>query len=148
MMRRSTLDKYNPAVPNRWLLLVAGCVWAGVGAFLCYRALTWLDAAEELFAAGAGAVGIAVAVAASRLMFDKIALRNVGRIEALPERTCLFAFTAWRGYAIIGVMMLIGVALRDSSLPRQYLAPLYLAMGGSLVISSSVFIRSFLDRFA
>lgn len=76
-------------------------------------------------------------------MLSKAASRNINRIKDLPDRSCVFAFTAWRGYGLVAVMVLLGSLLRQSPLPKPYLAVLYVAMGGSLVLSSLLFYRSF-----
>jgi hypothetical protein len=137
------LYKFNPAVPRNWLLVLAGLLWTSVGFYLCFLAYGWLNAIHDRSATLYGASGILVAFAWSRLMFGKTATKSVNRISLLPERTCLFAFTAWRGYAMITVMIATGILLRNSALPRQYLAALYIAMGGALFLSSFVFYRSY-----
>lgn len=143
MNTESLLHKLNPAVPNRWLFVLAGAVWTAVGLVLCLRALTWLAAEPEPAATLWAVSGVAVAVAGNRFMFAAVARRNVGRIAALPQRACIFAFTAWKGYIMIALMITLGMLLRNSSMPKHYIAPLYLAMGGALLLASSVFYQSF-----
>jgi len=75
-------------------------------------------------------------LAAYRFVFSAIALKNIGRLSHLPARACLFAFQAWKSYLIIVIMVALGAALRHSSIPRQYLAALYLTIGGALLLSS------------
>lgn len=145
MSLKAVLYKYDPAVPSSWLLLLAGFVWMTVGVLLCIRAAEWLAPLPDTTAVLLAATGAMVAIVSSRFMFRGIARRNVERISRLPERTCIFAFSAWRGYGIVGVMILLGIMLR-SSLPGQYLVLPYFAMGGTLVLSSSVFFRSYWDR--
>jgi len=140
---RGILYRLNPAVPNHWLFLLAGFLWTGVGTFLCIRAFLWLETLHDLSAALFGASGAVIAVAGKRFVFANVARKNVGRIFRLPQRACFFAFTAWRGYAMIAVMIILGITLRNTSIPKQYLAPLYIAMGGALVLSSLVFYKSF-----
>ncbi|MBX2992323.1 MAG: hypothetical protein KF749_14325 [Bacteroidetes bacterium] len=142
---KAVLYKYDPAVHSSRLLLLAGVVWAAAGMFLCIRAADWLAPLPGATAALLVATGAIVAIVSSRFMFRRIAHRNVERISRLPERACMFAFSAWRGYGIIGVMILLGIVLR-SSLPGQYLVLPYFAMGGTLLLSSSVFFRSYWNR--
>ena len=142
-MMRALLYRFNPAVPNRWLLLLAGIIWTGVGTLLCLRAIGWIEAgnnASSLLFVAAGAIA---GVVWNRAMFANIARRNVTRISRLPEKVCIFAFTAWRGYAMIAGMISLGIFLRGSSIPRDYLATLYAAMGGALLLSSFIFYKSF-----
>ncbi|MBI5471879.1 MAG: hypothetical protein HY961_05995 [Ignavibacteriae bacterium] len=136
---RAVLYKYNPAIPRRWLLIVAGLLWTSVGTMLCLRAIGWLDVLHDDMAPLFALCGFLIAIVAHRFMLTKAARRNANRISSLPERACMFAFTTWRGYLMIGGMVALGLLLRNSSFPREYLAVLYSAMGGALVLSSFVF---------
>ena len=140
---RTLFNKMNPAVPQRWLLLLAGLLWTGVGTFLCFRAFGWVETLHETSADIFLASGAACAVAGNRFIFTHVARKNIRRIAQLPQKACVFAFTGWRGYAMIAVMMTAGIFLRSSSLPKHILAALYTAMGGALVLSSVVFYRSY-----
>jgi hypothetical protein len=77
------------------------------------------------------------------LMFTKVAQKGVGRIILLPKRACIFAFVPWKGYIMILTMIILGSVLRYSAIPRPYLGVAYLAMGGTLLLSSVVFYQSF-----
>lgn len=74
----------------------------------------------------------------------QVVQKNIDRIELLPERACLFAFTAWHGYIMIALMIMIGFTLRNSALPMYYLSIPYTAMGGTLLIGSLRYYRRFL----
>jgi len=87
-------------------------------------------------AASLGLFGIGMAVAAYYLGFSKIARKNVKRLCLLTERTCVFAFQTWRGYLIIGFMISLGIILRTSAIPKQYLAVVYTTIGGAIFLSS------------
>ena len=77
-----------------------------------------------------------MAVAAYYLGFSKIARKNIKRLCLLTERTCIFAFQTWKGYLIIGFMITLGVILRNSAIPKQYLAVIYTTIGGAIFLSS------------
>lgn len=130
------INKFNPAVSRKWLLLLAGLMWTGVGLLLGSFALRWLIAAPSISSLGLGLLGLAVALAAYRLQFSRLALKNIERIQALAEKACVFAFQAWKGYLIIAVMMTGGMLLRHSALPKPYLAVVYAAIGGALLLAS------------
>jgi hypothetical protein len=140
---RALFYRLNPAVPQHWLLLFAGILWTCVGGFLCFRAFGWIEFLHETSASIYFVLGIAIAIAGNRFVFSGIAHKNVSRILRLPQRACAFAFTGWRGYGMIAVMSVAGVLMRNSSLPKQYLATLYAAMGGALILASVVFYNSF-----
>jgi hypothetical protein len=130
------LSTFKPAVPRSLLVGLGALMWSGVGVMLCRLAYVWLTAVRWGTAFGCGGVGVAVALAAYRFSFSKIAQKNINRLCRLSDRACIFAFQAWRGYLVIGVMMMLGVVLRHLPLPKPYLAVVYLAVGGALLLSS------------
>ena len=131
-----TLNSLKPGVTKLWLIALAGLMWSGVGVMLCRLAYNWLAVVHRGMAASLGLLGVLLAVAAYRFGFSKIAQMNIKRLCMLTERTCIFAFQTWRGYLIIGVMILLGSTLRGSMIPRYYLAVLYTTIGGALFLAS------------
>jgi hypothetical protein len=130
------LQRFNPSVSKRWLLIIAGLMWSAVGILLISYALGWLSALELVPELAWGAAGAILAVIVYRFGFSNIAHKNIRRIKAVAEKVCVFAFQEWKGYGIIVVMMTGGILLRASSLPRAPLAALYLTIGGGLLLSS------------
>jgi ABC-type nickel/cobalt efflux system permease component RcnA len=51
---------------------------------------------------------------------------------------------SWKSYILVAVMMTMGIALRHSSIPKQFLSVLYLAIGLALMLSSLRYIRRFI----
>lgn len=130
------IEKLKPAVSKYWLMALAGLMWSIVGIMLCRMAYTWLKAVPDLMALLMGALGLISALVAYHFGFSKIALKNIDRLCFLPEKTCIFAFQAWKSYLIIIFMILLGLTLRHSSIPRPYLAVIYATIGGALFFSS------------
>jgi hypothetical protein len=129
------IDKLNPAVPRSWLQIVAGLAWSGVGLMLGRWAAVWLleyPLSTGALAVGAG-LGLAVLIS---LFFSIMALKNIDRINQLPEKACLFAFQQWYSYPLVLFMVSLGLLLRHSPLPRNLLAILYLGIGGGLLLAS------------
>jgi len=89
-------------------------------------------------------LGAALAVLFYSLLFARIVHRNVERISGLPRRAPFHAFTAWKGYLIIGLMIALGISLRSSPIPKIYLAVPYTMMGLALLIGSLRFYREFI----
>ncbi len=140
------LQSCKPAVSRHVLFAVAGVLWMIAGGLLCFRGAVWLGAFRlpVAIATETGAVVLAGLFYVS--MFSRLVQRNIDRIALLPERACVFAFTAARGYVMIGLMMTAGILLRNSSLPREYLSLPYTAMGGTLLAGSVRFYRQFLHQ--
>jgi hypothetical protein len=131
-----TLNSLKPAVTKSWLIALAGLMWTGVGVMLCRLAYIWLSATNGGIAASLGSLGVVMAVAAYYLGFSKIARKNIKRLCRLTEKTCVFAFQTWKGYLVIGFMITLGIILRNSAIPKQYLAIIYTTIGGAIFLSS------------
>ena len=138
------INRFNPAVPRHFLFAIAGLLWTLAGGLLCMRGAMWLEGFHFLAIASIEAASLAVAAAGYVFLFAGIVRKNIARIALLPDRACVFAFTAWRGYIMIGIMMTAGISLRSSSLPLYYLSLPYTAMGSILLAGSVMFYREFL----
>ncbi|MCI0523007.1 MAG: hypothetical protein L0Y37_05050 [Bacteroidales bacterium] len=135
------IKKYNPAVKKEYLLLPAGLVWMGVGLMLCYMAFRWLQSATHPVVLAAA--GIVAGTLISLFGFRKIARHNIERIEALPGNRCFFSFMTVKSYLLVLVMMSFGIALRHSSLPKEFLAVIYISIGFALALSSISYFKSY-----
>jgi hypothetical protein len=125
--------------------VIAGGLWSAAGAALILRAVGWLLEMGPGRGVLYGSMGALLAIPAYRFGMVRIARKNLRRISTLPDRPCLFAFTAWKGYLVIGTMVTGGILLRNSTLPKELLALLYSCMGGALILGSTQFFRTFLD---
>jgi len=139
---QSLLTKYNPAVKKEYLLLPAGFMWMGVGIMLCVMAFRWLM--SSLQPLPFSVAGITTGIAVYRFGFVKIAQKNIDRIEALPGLRCFFSFMTFRSYLMVIVMMTLGISLRHSSIPREWLSVIYNGIGIGLALSSIRYFKSYL----
>ena len=130
------IKKLDPAIPKFWLVALAGVSWSIIGVVLCEMAYHWLVDSHSSFKMYLSIVGIILAVVFYYFMFSKIAVKNIKRLDLVKDKSCLFAFQAWKGYLIILFMVPLGYFLRHSQFPKQYLAAIYLTIGGALFISS------------
>lgn len=131
----------KPAVHKKWLYLIAGLLWSGVGIMLDRLAVSWLSAADLIHAALFFLSGIAFSFVVFKFGFSKLALKNINRITLLENRPCIFAFQAWKSYFLIVVMVALGITLRHSSIPKAYLAILYTTIGSALFLASFSYYR-------
>lgn len=129
---RKWLYRLEPAVGRVTLARLSGAVWWAVGLGLVVAAARWLDEAPGERAGLLAAGGLVAAIFAGQ-GFGRVADRNLLRLAALPDRRCVFAFQSWRGYGTILVMVALGWGLRHSPIPKPWLAPVYLAVGGGLI---------------
>ena len=134
----------EPAVKRKSLLLTAGFTWIIVGLFLICRTIPWLNEANNLFYIIL-AVGLILGYLKSRFILAKIINKNVIRIKNLSphkERICIFAFQALQSYVIVLVMILLGISLRATSIPREILSVIYIAIGFGLFKSGFIYFKS------
>ncbi|MBU8913396.1 MAG: hypothetical protein KOO61_05180 [Spirochaetales bacterium] len=124
------------AVNKRWLFVLAGLMWSGVGGYLIYLAYGWLRPLPSGRAILLASAGVLLALVIYRFGFSRLAEKNIKRISQFKDRASIFAFQSWKSYIIIPVMIGLGIFLRKSPLPKQYLAIMYIGIGGGLFLSS------------
>jgi len=137
-------NNYKPAVTNRLLLFLAGLVWIFVGFMLLFLAFSWLSTASNISAQWFMIAGVILALLVHHFGFLKIADSNLQRILLMHKKSCLFAFIPWKSYLIIAVMITMGAILRHSTIPKHYLAVVYIGIGLALVLSSVRYFRVFI----
>lgn len=131
-----TLKSLKPAVSKTWLIVLAGLMWSLVGLMLCRSAYHSLAVVRWTWVVPLGLLGIALALTANRFFFSRMAQKNIARLSLLTEKTCIFAFQRWKSYLLIGLMITIGIVLRNLPVPKPYLAILYTMIGGALFLAS------------
>lgn len=135
------LKSLNPAVDKKVLLFVAGAAWCSVGILLVSYAIVWLGAYSGntiIFYAA----GFIIAMPVHHFGFLRLADKNIQRLLPLKEKRCIFSFVTWKSYLIIIIMMTMGIMLRHSSVPKEYLAVLYSAIGLALFLSGIRYMRN------
>lgn len=138
------IKKFKPAVDKRILVLLAGLMWCGVGVMLVLFAITWL----KIFN-GSGSLifyicGFLAAMPIHHFGFLKIVDKNLNRLLPVTEKKCVFSFMTWRSYLTVLIMVSMGIALRHSAIPKQYLSILYNGIGLALFLSGLRYMRFFL----
>ncbi|MHA1552651.1 MAG: hypothetical protein ACTSQC_11985 [Candidatus Heimdallarchaeaceae archaeon] len=140
MTEQNFFRRFEPAVPKIFHYSIAGLIWIGVGAMLIVFASEWLhDATEQPLWLIILMIltGLILASLIFLFGFSKIVKKNIKRIVSKPEKFCVFAFISWSSYLIILVMVSLGIFLRNSPIPKHFLAAVYIGIGGGLVFSSS-----------
>ena len=136
--------KYDPAVDKKFLVALSGVIWTGVGVLLCNLAVTWLSHVSIHTALLFGTAGVILSLLIHHFGFLKLVDKNIARIQAKKGKVCIFGFQPWRSYLIIVVMVAMGITLRHSSLPKHYLAIIYIGFGGAMLLSSVRYHRVFI----
>ena len=133
----------EPAASRTTLTRTAALVWGLVGIGLIVRGALWLAGIKSSLI---WILPSAVLLGALKgwFIFRALARRNIERITQLSphkEKICIFAFQAMQSYLLILAMIAVGILLRLSPLPREYLSLLYLAIGLGLVVGSVAYWR-------
>jgi len=131
-----TLKSFKPAVSKTWLIVLAGLMWSVVGLTLCRLAYHWLVIIQWRWIVPQELLGAILALTAHKFCFSRIAQKNIQRLSVITEKTCIFAFQRWKSYFVIALMTIIGITLRNSPVPRPYLAVVYTTIGGALFLAS------------
>lgn len=134
----------EPAASRTTLTRTAAVVWGLVGIGLIVRGALWLAGIETnlLWILPSAAL---LGVLKGWFIFRALARKNIERIAQLSphkEKVCIFAFQAMQSYLLILAMIAVGILLRLSPLPREYLSLLYMAIGLGLVVGSVAYWRA------
>lgn len=137
----SYLERFKPAVKKPILLFLSGLMWLCVGIMLNSLAIRWLIIYGKSYAYLFAGIGFIAALIIHHYGFLKIVDKNLGRISFLKDKPCVFSFMSWKSYLIVLVMVTMGLTLRHSSLPKQYLSVSYIGIGLALFLSSIRYFR-------
>jgi hypothetical protein len=138
------IKKFTPATDKRILVLLAGIMWCGAGVMLIRFAASWLSLSDWKTQGLFYSAGFIVAMPIHHFGFLKIADKNLDRLLPLNEKRCLFSFMTWKSYLIVLIMVLMGITLRHSPIPKRYLSILYNGIGFALFLSSIRYLRFFI----
>ncbi len=138
------IKHFNPGVPKKWLLLIAGVMWTGVGYFLISLAVGWIFLPSVDSPWIYWIPGLILALIIYQFGFSKLAKKNSLRIQNFPvEKPCIFAFQEWHSYPLVLFMIGLGITLRNfAPIPKPLLGIMYIGIGGGLGLSSLVYYLS------
>jgi hypothetical protein len=145
--RRTLAERMTIPVERRWLHATAGVVWTGVGVLLLVYAAMWLAPDALPVELAFAAVGLIVAALFVRFVFAGIVRKNIARIEDGPTHASIFTFQGLRSYLIAAGMIVLGITLRRSALPRDWLAIVYEGVGVALLLTSLAYHRQLVRAF-
>jgi hypothetical protein len=135
-------EEFKPTVDRSILILIAGLVWIFVGLMLSRFAILWWERYTGSFLVLFVVLGLILGIVKAYYVFSRIVRKNIDRITRMEDTGFVLAFIPWKTYLLIAVMMFVGIALRHSMVPKQYLAILYLGVGLAMVLSSLQYFRN------
>jgi hypothetical protein len=140
----SWAEHHKPAATVPMHLMLAWLMWALVGATLAGFGAWWLWSRAPGTAPWIAALAVVAGAAKSRLVLDRAARRIIGRIRERGDGRCLGGFLSLRTWGLVVLMMGAGRFLR-SSVARDIVAPIYLAAGTALCLSSRLCWRAWIE---
>ena len=135
---KNTLERFTPSTGKKWLCILSGSIWTGIGIFLCSLTISWLQPVKLGMSLTFILAGIIFAIGITHHGFTPLAEKNIQRIDSYPkDKICVFAFQKWTSYPLVFFMIALGIFLRKfSPIPKPALAILYIGIGGSLFLAS------------
>ena len=138
-------EEYKPAVDKTILILIAGIVWIMAGLMLSRLAIIWWQNYTGTLLSLFIFVGILLGVVKGYFILTRVVRANIRRINQLSRTGFVLAFISLKTYLLIIGMMTMGILLRHTSFPRQYLAILYLGVGIAMIISSYPYFKGLMS---
>ena len=141
-------EKLNPAIPKRYLFLLAGTIWSLVGLILATVGLFWIFTVKQphTLVLVLTPVAIIVGFIKGKFVLFKAANRTSDYIYSRPEKACFGSVFTWTTWLIICLMVTMGQLLRKVIVPvayRDYLGLVYVLIGLALLTSSFVYWKNF-----
>jgi len=134
---------YRLNVDKKVLVILPGLMWCGVGIMLIHYAVIWLSPYPVKQQVLYFTAGFLTAMPIHHFGFLRIVDKNLKRLLPLTEKRSVFSFMTWKSYLIVLVMVIMGIILRNSSVPKIYLSVLYNGIGLALFLSGLRYFRFF-----
>jgi len=134
---------FKPGASPGTHLLCAALLWTMIGLFLIQRGIGYLIQDDQLLLA---VPAILLGYLKSRYVLDKSAQSGVERIRQFADNTCIGAVYSWRTWTLVIAMMLVGLLVRNSPIPRYLIGIVCVAIGWALTRSSRFAWKAWFNR--
>lgn len=128
-----TIKKYKVGGKSSTHLFMAALFWTALGTLLVLRGFWQLQAAGHILYA---IPALFFGALKSHFVLDKAAKKNIDRILAFDDGTCLGAVFSVRTWLLILVMSGSGIFLRHIGLSHSALGFILMVIGPALILSS------------
>jgi hypothetical protein len=132
----SFLERFNPRASLKTRLLLAASVWTAIGGGLLSAGVHWIIASRSAVWIAALPVALLAGWLKGRFVLAPRADANTARILAAGNDRCVGGVFSWRGWGLAACMMVGGIVLRHSPIPRPWLGFVYSAVGAALLEAS------------
>jgi len=129
------IQKFKPGARRSTHLWLSALLWTTIGCLLLAKGFYRFSQLPDHPFWLIGAAFVA-GFMKSMLVLDKSARKTISRIQDLKEGSCIGAVYSPKTWLMVLCMMILGIFLRNSSLPVTLLCFIYFTIGSALVISS------------
>lgn len=139
--------KYKPSSPKWGAMLLGSSIWTFAAyriLLMSYKLFKQIESPKMLLIIGL--VGFVVFFFS---IFYRVTVKYINRMKSYEiERPCVFAFFNIKGYIIMSIMITMGIlSSKISSIPINYKATFYMALGMSLLTSAILFLITAIQFF-
>lgn len=131
----TTIDRLKPGAKRITHLWLSALLWTIIGTLLLTKGLYRFSQLTE-HPLWLVPTAVAAGWVKSYLVLDKSAQKTISRILGLKDGSCIGAVYSIKTWFVVICMMILGICLRNSSLPVNLLCFIYLTIGSALTISS------------
>lgn len=125
--------RFKPDVSIKTRIFLAALLWSCIGLMLMWRGgYAVIGTGKEWLLL----VSLLIGSVKSRMVLDRVAVKNMTRIFEKGEYSCLGGVYSWKTWLLVLVMIAFGRLLRASSLQVWLIGIIYVTVGWSLFWSS------------
>jgi len=137
-----------PKVKANTLILIAGIIWLTASIILSARAISWIELITSTQLVSGVIAAIILSVIKIYLIFQKITLNNINRIQSFPQTNInIWEFHKIKDKLLIVLMIIIGIGLRSAPfIPKYVLFPIYLGIGIAMLYCAILYFKVFFSK--
>ena len=130
------------------LILIAGIIWLTASIILSARAISWIELITSTQLVSGVIAAIILSVIKIYLIFQKITLNNINRIQSFPQTNInIWEFHKIKDKLLIVLMIIIGIGLRSAPfIPKYVLFPIYLGIGLAMLYCAILYFKCFFNK--
>ena len=130
------------------LILIAGIIWFTASIILSARAISWIELITYTQLVFGVIAAIILSVIKIYLIFQKITLNNINRIQSFPQTNInIWEFHMMKDKLLIVLMIIIGIGLRSAPfIPKYVLFPIYLGIGLAMLYCAILYFKCFFSK--
>lgn len=135
-MLSALFSRCTPRTSSKTQLLIAACVWTGVGLLLTTKGLCLVRYAAWSVLLIIMAGGICLGILKGKFVLDPVASKIITRLQLKNTPSCLGGLFSIRNWLLILAMIVMGKILGTIPLAATIKAMLYTLVGIGLIYSS------------